>query len=145
MKLHALAIAVVALTAAGCGGSDEIEAPRTAAVEPSRLVIHESHVTDGPIYIEGSISFLGVDLASAGDRPDATQVEPTGTGAVIYDELLVPDKYRVVSYQRPCDGNCGYLDPPTERCRHDLVIESSESTLAVARTRAGHRCEIRVR
>ena len=29
---------------------------------------------------------------------------------------LSPGRYRVISYQRPCDGNCGLLDPPTDRC-----------------------------
>ena len=36
---------------------------------------------------------------------------------------LAPGRYKVISYQRPCDGNCGTLDPPTDRCaRHVHVL-----------------------
>ena len=143
MKPKAIAIAALTLaTIAGCGTSDETEAPRKQGVEPSRLVVHESRVTDGPLYIEGSLSFLGVDLASAGGQPDAKEVAAAGPGAVIFDELLVPDEYRLVSYQRPCDGNCGYLDPPTDRCAMTLDLQPGETRDITIVVRPGSRCRV---
>src|SRR5262245_28542561 len=143
MKLQALALAALTLTVVGgCGAADEIAAPKAAGVQPSRLVVHESRVTDGPLYIEGSLSFLGVDLASAGDPPEAKQVTAAGPGAVIFDELLVPDEYRLVSYQRPCDANCGYLDPPTDRCTLTLDLQPGETRDITIVVRPGSRCRV---
>jgi len=141
MKAQALAIATLALLA-GCGGSDEIEAPRQPGVQPSRLVVHESRVTDGPVYTEGSLSYLGVDLASGGAQPDVEQVNAEGTGAVIFDQLLIPDQYYLVSYQRPCDGNCGYLDPPTDRCATTLDLQPGETRNITIVVRPGSRCRV---
>jgi hypothetical protein len=127
MKARALAIAALALAAPGCGTSDEIEAPQAAEVQPARLVLHESRVTDGPVYKEGSVSYLGVGPASGGEDIHATQVDAAGTGAVIFDEQLAPGEYRIVSYQRLCDANCGSLDPPTDRCATTLDISPGET------------------
>ena len=140
MKARTLAIAALSVAAAGCGAADEIEAPRTAAVQPSRLVLHESRVTDGPVYIEGSVSFLGVEPAGAGGEVEATETHAAGPGAVIFDELLGPGEYRVVSYQRPCDANCGYLDPPTDRCETTLDLRPGETRDLTILVRPGSRC-----
>jgi len=35
---------------------------------------------------------------------------------------LDPGSYTMVSFQRPCDGNCGTLDPPADQC--SLAIEA---------------------
>ena len=137
-----LAIAALALAAAGCGTTDELEAPQKAEVQPSRLVVHESRVTDGPIYTEGSVSYLGVGPASAGNEPEATEAHATGTGAVIFDKLLVPNEYRLVSYQRPCDGNCGYLDPPTDSCTATLDLRPGETRDITIVVRPGSRCRV---
>jgi hypothetical protein len=137
-----LVIAALALAAAGCGTADEVEAPRQPAVEPSRLVVHESRVTDGPVYAEGSVSYLGVGPTSAGGQLDATEVDATGPGAVIYDQRLRPDEYRLVSYQRPCDGNCGYLDPPTDGCTITLELRPGETRDITILVRPGSRCRV---
>ena len=40
------------------------------------------------------------------------------------DGSLAPGAYHLISYQRPCDGNCGYLDPPTARCEASLELDA---------------------
>jgi hypothetical protein len=45
-------------------------------------------------------------------------------GAIALDRRLRAGRYRLSTYQRYCDGNCGYLDPPTLRCRHRIRIRS---------------------
>jgi hypothetical protein len=60
-------------------------------------------------------------------------------------ESLPPGLYRVVRFIRPCDGNCGYLDPKTERCATTVEIAAGEPTRTTVRTRTGHRCEFRVK
>ena len=56
--------------------------------------------------------------------------------------------YRVSSWLRPCSGNCGLLDPPTDRCsrRIRLLPHKSESVRALITVRRpGRDCTIRVR
>jgi hypothetical protein len=36
---------------------------------------------------------------------------------------LKPGAYRLVSWQRTCDANCGDLDPPSDRCARPFTIK----------------------
>ena len=55
---------------------------------------------------------------------------------------LAPGTYMVINYQRPCDGNCGTLDPPTDRCVRRVRILSGGLTEVALRVRPGRRCTI---
>ena len=55
---------------------------------------------------------------------------------------LAPGRYRVISYQRPCDGNCETLDPPTDRCARRVRILSAGLTEVGIRVRPGRRCRM---
>ena len=55
---------------------------------------------------------------------------------------LAPGRYRVISYQRPCDGNCGTLDPPTDRCARRVRILSGGLTEVAVRVRPGRGCRM---
>jgi hypothetical protein len=115
-----------------------------ASVEPAsdgKLVVREHQLPSDSLYPEGYVSFLRVRDLSTGNLVATKRF----TGKVHLHRSLPSGPYRVTRFIRPCDGNCDYLDPPTERCHHDLVIEADQSVHAVVRTRAGHRCEIRVR
>jgi zinc D-Ala-D-Ala dipeptidase len=48
----------------------------------------------------------------------------------------------VISYQRPCDGNCGLLDPPTDRCARPIRILSGGLTEVAVRVRPGRGCRM---
>ena len=58
---------------------------------------------------------------------------------------LPAGRYRVIRFIRPCDGNCGLLDPRTERCAAAVDIGTGGATKVAIRTRAGTGCEIRVK
>ena len=63
------------------------------------------------------------------NRPGwGVQVRLKGRKTVETTVRLEPGSYRLVSFQRPCDGNCGYLDPhvrvralEVERASHPLL------------------------
>ena len=75
----------------------------------------------GP-YIEGSVSFLRV-LDSRG-----TAVVEESTQGVRWrvKRRLSAGRYRVISFERPCSGNCLLLDMPRERCSRRVRIEHEE-------------------
>ncbi len=49
-------------------------------------------------------------------------VDPDGADTFVF-EGLGAGSYRLEAALRPCDGNCGYLDPPTGGCQHRLTID----------------------
>ena len=55
---------------------------------------------------------------------------------------LPPGRYVVVSFQRPCDGNCALLDPPTDRCARRVRILSGGLTEVRVTVRPGRGCRI---
>jgi hypothetical protein len=94
--------------------------------------------TSDSLYIEGSVSYLRlkhggrVVARRSGSGPIHTRLHPHG------------GLYRVVSYQRPCDGNCSTLDPPTDRCSKRVRVYAGETSAVRAVTRPGNGCTIRV-
>ena len=90
------------------------------------------------LYIEGSVSYLRLKRGArvvarrSGSGPIHTRLHP-------HDGL-----YRVESYQRPCDGNCSTLDPPTDRCSERVRVYAGETSAVRAVTRPGDGCTIRV-
>ena len=47
---------------------------------------------------------------------------PLANRAVLYSVLLASATYEIVSYQRPCDGNCDRLGPPRDRCSASFEV-----------------------
>jgi hypothetical protein len=94
--------------------------------------------TSDSLYIEGSVSYLRLKRGGrvvarrSGSGPIHTRLHP-------HDGL-----YRVVSYQRPCEGNCSTLDPPTDRCSKRVRVYAGETSAVRAVTRPGNGCRIRV-
>ena len=56
-------------------------------------------------YIEGYVSFAKLDHTRARRVHGSSLVLPAG-----------PGRHVLHVFVRPCDGNCSYLDPPTQRC-----------------------------
>jgi hypothetical protein len=54
---------------------------------------------------------------------------------------LAPGRYVVTSYQRPCDGNCGYLDPPTDRCRTTVTLAADDDIVLNVEFAPGQGCQ----
>ncbi len=87
----------------------------------------------GQVYTEGSLSFVRLW------GPEGAVFD-----AEVKDDRLkreVPaGRYRIRSYQRPCDGNCGFLDPPTDTCEQPLTIAPDTVTRVHVVTRIGSGC-----
>ena len=58
---------------------------------------------------------------------------------------LRPGRYRLVSWQRLCDANCGTLDPPSHRCARSLILRDGERLKATIRVNYAVGCVIRLR
>ena len=93
-------------------------------------------------YIEGSISFLRVRDA----RGELVVDESHGPGLRWRVRRRLPaGRYRLTSFERPCDGNCSLLDPPTDRCSRRIKVIAHGRTGVRATVRPGRGCRLRVR
>jgi hypothetical protein len=106
-----VAISVIALAVAACGGYT----PGEDAVDVDVSQIWDS--TEGA-YAEGSYSYIRVERPT-GDKVLEEQFDQAETLHIRLD----PGTYRFFSFQRPCDGNCDSLDPPTDECERLIQVE----------------------
>ncbi len=85
-------------------------------------------------FMEGSVSYLVVRDAT-GDVVTWREFVGTGIGrpAVGLDVTIDPGSYSVDSFQRPCDANCGFLDPPTMQCSSHVSLRSGQDYQATVR------------
>jgi zinc D-Ala-D-Ala dipeptidase len=110
--------------------------PAVAEAAPGTLDYRESTNTSHGVYVEGSISFVRVR-----DRSGELVVRRrTAKPRFRMLRRLPPGRYRVISYQRPCDGNCSLLDPPADRCTRRVRILSGGRTEVRVTVRPGRGC-----
>jgi hypothetical protein len=130
-KFLVILLAMVAL--AGCGSKDTLG---TNAVD-----VRVRQVMQGAGYVEGAYSYIRVESTSGDKLLDERLPAATGHYPAFVSETVLrldPGEYRFVSFQRPCDGNCGSLDPPTDECKQIIrVDESADLTVTV---RPGEGC-----
>ena len=139
MKLVRVTVLSLAVLCAACGGSDE----REAVAETGRLVLEKTH-PDGPVFIEGSVTHVKI-VRDDGETIVDEERPPESVGAPLFDEALRPGTYTLVSVERPCDANCGYLDRPVEstRCTLDVRVEAGRTaTVQIAVERARQRAVV---
>ena len=119
--------------AAGCGGT-QAELP---AAHPGELHVRQEHAGGG-FYVEGSYSYVRLE------RPAGSQVETRlSLDRVPHATLsLEPGSYRLVSFQRPCDGNCRRLDTPTDRCSVPIEVGEGAELHEVIELTPGSGCTI---
>jgi len=131
----AAAGAVLALAApvAACGGSQ----PRPREADPATLHVRQEWAGGG-LYVEGAYAY--VRLERGGES--VAQVRLSDTRIPRATIQVEPGSYRVVSFQRPCDGNCSRLDPPTDECSRALEVESGAELREVVRLTPGKGCTI---
>lgn len=122
--------ALVALALAGCGG-------QTTGGEAGSAFVHVEQRFDrgGPMYIEGSVSYVRLEGPETVER----QLDD-GLAELEVDA----GRYVLQSWQRPCDGNCGYLDPPTDRCETTFEAGAGAALHALIVVRPGKGCTIDV-
>ena len=124
-RCSALRTALLGFMLAGCSGQPE-------AAQVARLVVREL-LPPAPLYVEGSVSSLKVQATQDGDAVFDGRVtngiEARGEDNVL-DRRVEPGEYRVISYQRACQGTCAYLDPPTDRCEATMLVHAVLSLTA---------------
>ena len=100
-------------------GAARQHAAREPDVESGRLRISQ-HQTSC-CYIEGQVSHL---IVRDGDGKEVVNrtFQTVDPASPVVDRELAPGRYEIESYQQPCNGNCGYLDPPTDRCVQSVAV-----------------------
>jgi hypothetical protein len=131
-KATVLALTVLAVTA--CGGQER----RPAGEQPTgELRIVEMHVPGAPFPIEGEFSYVraeGDDGAPAVER----RLDQEGTLGL----RLAAGRYTLSVWHRTCDGNCGLLDPPSDRCEQTLDLPAGEVVKLTIENSPGSPCWI---
>jgi hypothetical protein len=120
-------VAVLALSGAVIEGQTSQQGTLTVSVTGS-----------GPLYIEGAINFFRVQ-SSTGKTVEEKRLDRTNSTSF----QLSPGDYVLVGYVRPCDGNCGLMDPPTDECRGNFSIKSGETVRAVRQSTREGSCTVR--
>ena len=110
--------------------------PSSNGVDASLQVKHVLDSSAG-VYVEGSIWHLRV-VGSAGD---AVLDQDLKTDHVSLQVTV--GRVRLESYERPCDGNCGYLDPPTDNCSGSVTAEAGATVKVNVTLKPGQGCTIR--
>jgi hypothetical protein len=110
--------------------------PAGAEAAPGTLDLRQSLDRSRGLYVEGAVSYVRV-RSTRGRLVVARRVHKP---RFRMKRRLAPGRYRVISYQRPCDGNCGRLDPPSDRCARPVRILSRGLTEVGVRVRPGRRC-----
>ena len=134
----ARALAVLAIVSCGAVG---VAAAPGAGGGTGKLRVREHRLPSDVIYTEGYVSFLRIREAGSG----RAVVKRRFQGRVHARTKLRAGRYRVIRFIRPCDGNCGLLDPRTERCAAAVDVGAGGATRVVIRTRTGTGCKIRVK
>ena len=138
-------VALASLAVAACGGT-ETGGPAETQQEAASVRVRQLYDISRGVYVEGAYSYVRVDdldgdtvverkLDDPTRRDDRTFVSTTTL-------TLDPGTYRLVSYQRPCEGNCGYLDPPTDRCAREIVVEAGTPLAVTISLQPGEGCSI---
>ena len=124
-------------TSIGCGGEDDDTA--TSPMRPTCASFRSGTESAG-LYAEGARSYVRIETV-AEEQLVELELEPTAAGheATI---RLDPGDYRLVSWQRPCDGSCDSLDSPTDECSKQFAVSPRTAPVASIEVRAGEGCTI---
>jgi hypothetical protein len=127
------ALVVSAALLAGCGVAN------TDSPTGRRATVHvRQEWVGGGLYVEGSYSYARVER----DGSTVEQVRLTGEKMPSETIRIEPGTYRLVSFQRPGDGNCGTLDPPTDQCSRRIDVEVDVELREVVSLSPGEGCTI---
>jgi hypothetical protein len=127
----------VLVFAAAAGAVVLAVAPAGAGAPAHRGKLRLTQRLDGA-YAQGAVSYLRV---RAGKR-----VVFRGSGAGGVNTSLSPRAglYRVISYQRPCAGDCSTLTARVDACSRRVRVYPGELSRVSTVTRPGRGCRIRV-
>jgi hypothetical protein len=119
-------LAALVAVLAGCGEDEGPGADATTTDGPAAVDVLVTQTIDDTagLYFEGSIPYIAVA------RPDGEEVLETKLdfeGDSVQTTIsLEPGEYRLTSWQRVCNANCGNLGPPTDRCSEDVLLTEQQ-------------------
>jgi hypothetical protein len=122
---------VTALAATACSGHHR------AVPHSARLDVRQLR-QPGPIPVEGAYSYARVER-------DGRKVVQVRLSAALVPRAAIPldpGSYRLVSFQRNCNGNCHLLGPPSDECGRAFSVRSDEALTATVRVTFGTGCRI---
>ena len=136
---RAAMLASMTLVLASCAAQ---AAPRPAATAPAQAgQLRILQVTVGnAVPTEGAISYIRVERATGAT---VTERQLPGSGQLTL--RVPPGGYRLVSWQRFCDGNCGNLDPPSQQCARPFTVRPGDQLTAAIRVNFASGCVIVLR
>ena len=108
------------------------------APAPASLTVTIAPSEGGPVYIEGALRYLHVT------GPDVDVRKQLDTNGPVTITLPDGGSYRLESWARPCDGNCGYLDGAVDRCSGTFPVTGGETTAIEVTAPVGHPCTFSV-
>ena len=112
-----------------------------ALASPAKLHVQQVIARGSPLPVEGSIPYIRVARAD-GTTVVRRRLNPAKR-TPFADVSLAPGRYRLQSWQRICDGNCGYLDPPSNPCARWFRIHRGQTLKATITVTFGSACRIR--
>lgn len=135
----AAALASMTLLLASCAAPAPRGPAATAPASAGQLLI--TQVTVGrAVPIEGALSYIRVERATG-----ATLTRRQLPGSHKLTLRLPPGAYRLVSWQRICDANCGNLDPPSSQCMRPFTLTRGQHLQAAIRVNFASGCVIVLR
>jgi hypothetical protein len=132
---RAVLAAAAALVMSACGAGSDRPTPDSGPAPGHAFTVH-THLrpgAHGAMFFEGALP--EIRLVSADGRT-FTPVHDHATTAVFRD--LPAGRYHLSAALRPCDGNCGYLDPATGAC--GTVVRVPVDSAATVSWRVGEHC-----
>jgi hypothetical protein len=150
MRSFLLSPLLALVLAAACAGEATDETGTPAEPEPVELHVRQLYDMTGGAYVEGAYSFVRLERSDDGEVVAEKRLEEGRQleELIILSETtltLEPGSYRLVSYQRPCSGNCGTLDPPTDECSATLEVAAGRSVDATITVLPAKSCSIEIR
>jgi len=134
MRRQILGVVTLALAVSGCSSLTPSDAP-----PPGALVRVTVVVPDGAgLYIEGAVRYLRITGPTLDTRLRLNDGAPTA--------ISVPggQSYRLESWARPCGGNCGNLEPATDRCTGTFPFAGGHTTAIEITAPPGKACTLAV-
>ena len=100
-----------------------------------QLVVTQTSVADLPgVFTEGAVAFVEVYDAAGTLVANARNGDYLGAIELLRTDLPA-GRYELRTYVRPCSAACPGMDPPTDECRLEVVIEpDGEVTAQVVRS-----------
>ena len=126
-------LAAMTLLAVACASRADGPA-ETAPAKAGLLKITQVTVGDA-IPIEGALSYIRIKSTGA----TVTRQLPASHQVTL---RMAPGAYQLMSWQRTCDRNCGYLDPPSNRCARSFTLRSQEHLGVAIRVNFDSECVI---